>query len=77
MKNVGQGIEEDLDSKANFDMDCMYKINTNGGWTLISTAVSAATIHFNYAGTNYSTSSSNKRSNTTGWVVTRMVKFRL
>ena len=35
-------IEENLDAKDNFDMNCIYKINTNSGNTVFSTAVAAA-----------------------------------
>ena len=77
MKPTAQWIEEDLDSKANFDIDYIYKINTANGWSLTSTGVSASTIHFNYGGTNYSTYAANRRANTRNWVVIKMMKFKV
>lgn len=77
LKNSSNFVEEDLDSKDNFDMNCIYKIQTNGGYSLISTGVSLNTIQFNYSGTNYTTSSSNRRANTTGWTVTKMIKLKI
>lgn len=39
--------------------------------------VNAQTLYFNYSGTSYTTTNTNRRANTTGWVVKRIVKLKI
>jgi hypothetical protein len=71
---VDHWIDENLDSKDNFDTNCIYKIYTNSGKTLMSTAVAASNIYFFWGGSSYSITNSNRRSSTAGWAITKLQK---
>jgi len=69
--------EEDLNSTANFDSECIYKLNFTNGYTLTSVAAYTETLWFIYNGSNYTTSKGNRRANTTGWTVSKMMKLKV
>jgi len=39
--------------------------------------VNTTTLFFNYSGTNYTTTNTNRRANTTGWVVKRIIRLKI
>jgi hypothetical protein len=39
--------------------------------------VNTTTLYFNYSGSSYTTSNTNRRANTTGWVVKRIGKLKI
>lgn len=77
LKSEGQWEEEDLDSKANFDLNYIYKINTNAGLSSIITTMTTGTIYFFNGGANYTISNSNRRATSAGWVVTKMQRKKI
>jgi hypothetical protein len=57
----------------NFDVNYIYKINTNAGWSCSSTGVTAANIYF-YNGAHINVAATNRRAVSNGWVVTKIMK---
>ena len=77
LKTTGQWIEEDLDSKANFDLDYIYRVNTTCALSLMTVSVQAGNIYFMHGGASYNTGCSNRRATSAGWVINRMMKFKI
>ncbi len=76
LKNKSAWIEENLDSKDNFDLGCIYTIITASG-NLTSIIVQSTAIYFTNGTTQYSTSSSNRKAVSIGWAVTKLLKCKL
>lgn len=69
-------VEEDLNSTANFDINCIYKI-TVSGVSYISSYVTSSTLTFVYnGGAIYTTSNTNRKANTGFGTVIKMTKLK-
>ncbi len=77
LKKIEHWEEEDLNSKANFDLNCIYKIDTSVGHSMIITGVTTTNIYFNYKGSSYNTAYTDRRAITAGWVITKMMKYKI
>ncbi len=69
---------EDLDSKANFDIEYIYKITSqNGGFSVLGTYVSGGNIYIFVGATNCYISATNRRATSTGHVVSKILKQKV
>ena len=57
-------------------MNYIYTLITTSG-NLTTVCVQPATLYFMYSGASYTTSSGNRKANTTGWAVTRLIKCKV
>jgi cell shape-determining protein MreC len=72
-----QWEEENLDSKENFDLNSIYMVITDSGYSAIVATVNAGTIYFFVGGSNYSVSTSNRKTCSAGWAITKIHRKKL
>lgn len=70
-----QWEDENLDSKENFDLNCIYRVTAAGSGSF-TPVVTSAYLYFNVAG-SYNIPATNRRSSTANWPITRIQKMRM